>query len=52
MKLKKEFIHFGKNKMKIIYRISDTGYSKVKPEYINNEACLKNALEVLQMPLK
>ena len=32
--------------MKIIYRISDSGYSKVKPEYINNEACLKNALEV------
>lgn len=28
--------------MKIIYRISDTGYTKVKPEYINNENCLKN----------
>jgi hypothetical protein len=28
--------------MKIIYRISDAGYSKVKPEYVNNEACLKN----------
>lgn len=28
--------------MKIIYRISDAGYNKVKPEYINNEACLKN----------
>jgi hypothetical protein len=28
--------------MKIIYRISDTGYSKVKPEYITNENCLKN----------
>jgi len=28
--------------MKIIYRISDAGYSKVKPEYINNENCLKN----------
>ncbi len=28
--------------MKIIYRISDTGYNKVKPDYINNEACLKN----------
>ena len=36
----------NKNKMKIIYRISDAGYSKVKPEYVNNEACLKNALEV------
>jgi hypothetical protein len=33
-------------KMKIIYRISDTGYSKVKPAYINNEACLKNAIEI------
>lgn len=31
--------------MKIIYRISDAGYSKVKPEYINNEACLLNALD-------
>jgi len=32
--------------MKIIYRISDVGYNKVKPSYINNENCLKNALEV------
>ena len=30
---------------RVIYRISDTGYNKVKPDYINNEACLKNALE-------
>jgi hypothetical protein len=29
--------------MKIIYRISDAGYNKVKPDYINNENCLKNA---------
>lgn len=28
--------------MKIIYRISDSGYNKVKPDYINNENCLKN----------
>ena len=28
--------------MKIIYRISDAGYNKVKPLYINNENCLKN----------
>jgi hypothetical protein len=28
--------------MKIIYRISDTGYNKVKPDYIHNENCLKN----------
>jgi hypothetical protein len=31
--------------MKIIYRISDSGYNKVKPGYINNEACLLNALD-------
>ena len=31
--------------MKIIYRISDTGYNKVKPEYINNESCLANAVK-------
>jgi len=30
--------------MQIIYRISDTGYNKVKPDYINNENCFKNAL--------
>ena len=34
--------------MKIIYRISDTGYSKVKPDYIGNEQCLKNATEVFK----
>jgi len=28
--------------MQIIYRISDAGYNKVKPDYINNEKCLKN----------
>ena len=32
--------------MVIIYRISDTGYSKIKPEYINNENCLKNAVNI------
>ena len=32
--------------MKIIYRISDVGYSKVKPDYINNETCLKNFCNV------
>lgn len=32
--------------MKIIYRISDTGYNKVKPDYINNESCLANAVQV------
>jgi hypothetical protein len=32
--------------MKIIYRISDAGYSKVKPDYIGNEACLKNFCNV------
>jgi hypothetical protein len=32
--------------MKIIYRISDTGYNKIKPNYINNENCLKNFCDV------
>ncbi len=32
--------------MRIIYRISDAGYNKVKPEYINNENCLANATKV------
>ena len=32
--------------MKIIYRISDAGYNKVKPEYIGNENCLKNFVYV------
>jgi hypothetical protein len=34
--------------MVIIYRISDAGYNKVKPKYINNENCLKNAIEVFK----
>jgi hypothetical protein len=34
--------------MRIIYRISDAGYNKVKPDYINNEACLKNARETFK----
>jgi len=29
----------------IIYRLSDSGYAKEKPDYINNEKCLKNALK-------
>jgi hypothetical protein len=32
--------------MKIIYRISDAGYNKIKPAYINNEGCLKNFCNV------
>jgi hypothetical protein len=32
--------------MKVIYRISDTGYNKIKPDYINNENCLKNFCNV------
>jgi hypothetical protein len=28
--------------MKIIYRISDAGYNKIKPDYINNQKCLQN----------
>ena len=34
--------------MKIIYRISDAGYNKVKPSYIDNEKCLRNAIEVFK----
>ena len=34
--------------MKIIYRISDAGYSKVKPSYVSNEQCLRNAVEVFK----
>ena len=34
--------------MKIIYRISDAGYNKIKPDYIGNEECLKNATEVFK----
>lgn len=32
--------------MKVIYRISDAGYNKVKPGYINNENCLRNFCNV------
>jgi len=34
--------------MKVIYRISDAGYNKVKPEYINNELCLANSTKVFK----
>jgi hypothetical protein len=34
--------------MKIIYRVSDTGYNKIKPNYINNEKCLSNFCYVFQ----
>jgi hypothetical protein len=32
--------------MKTIYRISDAGYNKVKPDYIDNEKCLQNFCNV------
>jgi hypothetical protein len=32
--------------MKIIYRISDAGYNKVKPDYIDNQKCLQNFCNV------
>lgn len=32
--------------MKVIYRISETGYNKVKPNYINNKKCFENAVNV------
>ena len=31
--------------MRIIYRISDSGYNKIKPDCINNEGCLANAID-------
>jgi len=34
--------------MKIIYRISDAGYNKVKPDYIDNEKCLANATKIFK----
>ena len=34
--------------IKIIYRISDAGYNKIKPHYINNENCLFNATKVFE----
>ena len=30
--------------MQVIYRISETGYPKDKPDYINNKNCFENAL--------
>lgn len=33
------------NPLVIIYRISDIGYPKIKPAYINNENCLRNAVK-------
>ncbi len=35
-------------KIKTYYRISDTGYNKVKPEYVNNKNCLLNFINVFQ----
>jgi len=32
--------------MHVIYRISDNGYPKEKPEYVTNENCFRNALSV------
>ena len=34
--------------MRIIYRISDAGYKKEKPDYIGNESCLANATKVFK----
>lgn len=38
--------------MKIYYRISDAGYSKVKPENVTNENCLKNFTTVFAKHIK
>ena len=32
--------------MKLIYRISDSGYNKITPDFITNEICLKNFVDV------
>ena len=53
LKLKRKFhrpsILKSKDELKlplfIYYRISDTGYQKIKPPYINNENCLRNAIK-------
>lgn len=34
--------------MKIIYRISDDGYRKIKPKFISNEKCLANATKIFK----
>jgi hypothetical protein len=36
--------------VQVVYRISDSGYNKVKPSYINNEYCLRNAFEYIGVP--
>ena len=33
---------------RVIYRISDSGYNKTKPDYITSKKCLANATEVLE----
>jgi hypothetical protein len=38
--------------VKIIYRISDTGYNKVKPDYVNNENCLSNFALIFSKHIK
>ena len=45
----KKVQHVKPKRIIIVYRISDIGYLKDKPSYINNENCLKNA--VLEFPL-
>jgi FkbM family methyltransferase len=35
-----------KNNVHVLYRTSDAGYNKVKPNYVNNASCLKNAIKM------
>ena len=35
-------------KVKVYYRLSDHGYQKVKPDYIDNEKCLHNFISVFK----
>jgi len=41
-------LHHKNITMKIIYRISDAGYNKIKPDYINNEKCLRNFVSIFR----
>lgn len=39
-----------KNNIRIIYRTSDSGYNKVKPDYVNNITCFKNFMINVGIP--
>lgn len=45
LNMKREKIQINNGSLHLIYRISDAGYPKVKPDYISNNSCLENALK-------